>query len=48
METLKIKPDERIRPGIPINEQQIGIEEKIKEAREKHNKFWEEQELPLI
>ena len=23
-------------------------EEKIKEAREKHNKFWEEQELPLI
>ena len=43
-----LKSGRKVRPGIPINEQQIGIEEKIKEAREKHNKFWEEQELPLI
>lgn len=31
-----------------VNEQLIGIEEKIKEAREKHNKFLEELGLPLI
>lgn len=31
-----------------VNEQLIGIEEKINEAREKHNKFLEELGLPLI
>ena len=31
-----------------VNEQLIGIEEKINEAREKHNKFLKELGLPLI
>ena len=31
-----------------VNEQLIRIEEKIKEAREKHNKFLEELGLPSI